>query len=257
MLPCQALLMYEQDMETRKKLIAGNWKMNGTLADAKALAGALGTPTAHVDVCICPPYLHLGAVLASKSSEIGLGAQDCSLKDSGAFTGDVSAAMLKDAGCAYVILGHSERRQYHGESDSLIAEKAKKAHEHGLVSIICVGETEGERSSGIQNAVVVSQLSAAIPSTANAQNLVIAYEPVWAIGTGKTATLDDIKDMHAVIRRFLKEKLDNSDSIRILYGGSVKAENAKEILAIDNVDGALVGGASLKADQFLAIVNAA
>jgi triosephosphate isomerase len=139
----------------------------------------------------------------------------------------------------------------------VVAEKAKKSHESGLITIICVGETEIERTSGIQNEVVVSQLANSVPITANAQNLVIAYEPVWAIGTGKTATLDDIKDMHAVIRHFLQEKLDNSDSIRILYGGSVKAENAKEILGVDNVDGALVGGASLKPDQFLAIIKAA
>ena len=240
-----------------KKLIAGNWKMNGTLSDAKALVGAIGSAPDTVDVCICPPYLHLTTVSAAKAANVGLGAQDCALKDNGAFTGDISAPMLKDAGCAYVILGHSERRQYHGESDSVVAAKAQKAHENGLVSIICVGETEAERVGGIQNAIVVSQLVASIPASANAQNLVIAYEPVWAIGTGKTATLDDIADMHAVIRKFLQEKLDNSAAIRILYGGSVKADNAKEILAVDNVDGALVGGASLKPDQFLAIINAA
>lgn len=256
MLQCQALMMYEGLMNTQKKLIAGNWKMNGNLADAKALAEALGSPT-QADVCVCPPYLHLGVVASAKSVAIALGAQDCSLKDNGAFTGEISAPMLKDAGCAYVILGHSERRQYHAESNAQVAEKAKKAHAADLVTIICVGETEAERVSGIQNKIVTTQLAESIPSTANAQNLVIAYEPVWAIGTGKTATLDDIKDMHAVIRGFLKEKLDNSDSIRILYGGSVKADNAKEILAAPNVDGALVGGASLKADQFLTIINAA
>ncbi len=244
-------------MMTRKKLIAGNWKMNGTLSDAKALAGAIIPPSDKVEICICPPYLHLTTVSAAKPDSVGLGAQDCSLKDNGAFTGDISTAMLKDVGCAYVILGHSERRQYHGETDTLVAAKAQKAHDTGLVTIICVGETEGERTAGIQNAVVVSQLAASIPNTANAQNLVVAYEPVWAIGTGKTATLDDIADMHAVIRKFLQEKLDNSAAIRILYGGSVKADNAKEILAVDNVDGALVGGASLKPDQFLAIINAA
>lgn len=243
-------------MSTQKKLIAGNWKMNGNLADAKVLAEALGSPS-NADVCICPPFLHLGVVAAAKAASIGLGAQDCAAKDNGAFTGDISAPMLKDAGCAYVILGHSERRAGHAESSAQVAEKAKKAHAAELITIICVGETEAERVSGVQNKIVTTQLAESIPATANAQNLVIAYEPVWAIGTGKTATLDDIKDMHAVIRGFLKEKLDNSSAIRILYGGSVKADNAKEILAVENVDGALVGGASLKADQFLTIVNAA
>lgn len=231
--------------------------MNGTLESAKALAGSIGTSKENVDICICPPFLHLTAVSAAKQGTVALGAQDCSLKDNGAFTGDIAASMLKDAGCTYVILGHSERRQYHAESDEVVALKAAKAHENGIITIICVGETEVERVSGVQNEIVVSQLANSIPTSANAQNLVIAYEPVWAIGTGKTATLDDIKDMHAVIRHFLQEKLDNSDSIRILYGGSVKADNAKEILGIDNVDGALVGGASLKPDQFLEIINAA
>ncbi len=243
-------------MNTQKKLIAGNWKMNGSLADAKALAEALETPST-ADVCICPPYVHLGVVAAAKSSGVALGAQDCALKDNGAFTGDISAAMLKDIGCSYVILGHSERRQYHAESDAQVAGKAGKAHAAGLIAIICVGETESERGAGLQNKIVTEQLAKSIPESANARNLVIAYEPVWAIGTGKTATLDDIKDMHSVIRKFLQEKLDNSSAIRILYGGSVKADNATEILAVQNVDGALVGGASLKADQFLAIIEAA
>jgi triosephosphate isomerase len=240
-----------------KKLIAGNWKMNGTQADAKALATAIGNGSDKADICICPPFVHLGMVANIKSAAVSLGAQDCSPKDNGAFTGDIAASMLKDIGCSHVILGHSERRQHHAESSSQVAAKALKAHENGIVTIICVGETESERVSGIQNTIVVEQLNESIPSTAKAENLVIAYEPVWAIGTGKTATLDDIKDMHAVIRKFLQEKLDNSSAIRILYGGSVKAENAKEILAVPNVDGALVGGASLKPDQFLAIINAA
>ena len=240
-----------------KKLIAGNWKMNGTQVDAKALAVAIGDGSGQADICICPPFVHLGLVAGVKSSAISLGAQDCSMKDNGAFTGDISAIMLKDMGCTHVILGHSERRQYHAESDLIVAEKAQKAHAQGIITIICVGETESERVSGIQNKIVTEQLAKSIPATANSQNLVIAYEPVWAIGTGKTATLDDIRDMHEVIRKFLQEKLDNSSAIRILYGGSVKADNAKEILAVANVDGALVGGASLKPDQFLAIVNAA
>jgi triosephosphate isomerase len=249
-------MMYEMQM-TIKKLIAGNWKMNGTLADAKALAIALGAPSDKVEVCVCPPYVHLGTVAVTLDPSVKLGGQDCAQTANGAFTGDISAPMLKDLGCSYVILGHSERRQYHGEADKTVAHKASKAHEQGIITIICVGETEAERNAGIHNEIVMKQLSESIPATANAQNLVIAYEPVWAIGTGKTATLDDIRDMHAVIRHFLQEKLDNSNSIRILYGGSVKADNAKEILAVKDVDGALVGGASLKADQFLAIINAA
>jgi triosephosphate isomerase (TIM) len=249
-------MMYERDMK-HKKLIAGNWKMNGTLAEAKALVLALGQGSDKADICVCPPFIHLGMVAAHKSSSISLGAQECSSRDNGAFTGDISAAMLRDIGCSHVILGHSERRQHHKESSSNVADKAKKAHENGIITIICVGETESERVSGSQNIIVVEQLKESIPNTSNAQNLVIAYEPVWAIGTGKTATLEDIKDMHMVIRNFLQEKLDNSSAIRILYGGSVKADNAQEILAVPNVDGALVGGASLKSDQFLAIINAA
>jgi len=256
MLPCQALLMYECFMNTEKKLIAGNWKMNGNLSEAKALVKALGTGSDKADICICPPYPYLSAVLEAKSLPIILGAQDCSSRDNGAFTGDVSASMLKDMGCSYVILGHSERRANHQESSAFIARKAEKVHEHHLVSIICVGETESDRVAGLQNEVVLTQLLESIPASSNKQNIVIAYEPVWAIGTGKTATLDDIRDMHLIIRKFLQEKLDNSSTIRILYGGSVKADNAKEILSVPNVGGALVGGASLKADQFLAIINA-
>lgn len=232
--------------------------MNGTVAEARALVQAIGDVKAlPADVCVCPPYVHLAVVADHKAESVALGAQDCAVTDNGAFTGDISATMLKDIGCRYVILGHSERRQYHAELDELIAQKAKKAHAQGIITIICVGETESERLNGVQNDVVTGQLAGAIPDTANAENLVIAYEPVWAIGTGKTATLEDIRDMHGVIRQFLQEKLDNPARIRILYGGSVKADNAKEILAVENVDGALVGGASLKPDQFLAIVKAA
>lgn len=254
--------MYEVRMNTKnlpKKLIAGNWKMNGTLAEAtalvRALAEAVPLSQPDVEVCVCPPFVHLGAVQAATSAAIGVGAQDCAATDNGAFTGDISAAMLQDVGCAYVILGHSERRHCHGETSAVVAEKAKKAHAREIISIICVGETGAEREAGIQNQVVVGQLAESIPDTAHAGNLVIAYEPVWAIGTGKTATLTDIEDMHAVIRKFLQEKLDNSSAIRILYGGSVKADNAKDILAVRHVDGALVGGASLKPDQFLKIIG--
>ena len=231
--------------------------MNGTLAEAEALAKALGQPLASVDMCICPPFPHLGVVAKAKDSAILLGAQDCSTRDNGAFTGDVSASMLKDMGCQYVILGHSERRQYQAETDKLVAEKAQKAHQQGIITIICVGETEAERSAGQQNQVVAEQLTGSIPSSATAENLVIAYEPVWAIGTGKIPTLAEITDMHNFIRAKLQEKLDNSSAIRILYGGSVKPDNASDIFAVPNVNGALVGGASLKPEQFLAIAKAA
>ncbi len=244
-------------MKHIKKLIAGNWKMNGTLSEAEALAKALGQPLASVDMCICPPFPHLVTVAKAKDSAIFLGSQDCSSRDNGAFTGDVSASMLKDIGCQYVILGHSERRQYQGETDKLVAEKAQKAHAQGIITIICVGETEAERIAGQQNQVVSDQLKGSIPPSATAENLVIAYEPVWAIGTGKIPTLDEIRDIHQLIRNQLQEKLDNSDSIRILYGGSVKPENAHDIFAVPHVNGALVGGASLKPEQFLAIAKAA
>jgi triosephosphate isomerase len=249
-----------------KKLIAGNWKMNGTLSSAgdlaRSLVGGLGKSSdlaEKLDFCVCPPFLHLEkvqGVLAAQGA-VALGAQDCALTVNGAYTGDISAEMLLDIGCRYVILGHSERRQYHGETDEMVAAKAAKAHEKGLVAIICVGETEKERESSLAEEVVGGQIRKSLPASANAENTVIAYEPVWAIGTGKTPTAEDVKAMHAFIRGILKEKLDNPDAIRILYGGSVKPENAGVLLNIDNVDGALIGGASLKAEQFLAIAAAA
>ena len=239
-----------------KKLIAGNWKMNGNMAEAVSLASSIN-PVEGVDICLCPPFLHLQKVLENLQSGVALGAQDCSRFKNGAYTADVSATMLSDIGVKYVILGHSERRQYFGAKDAIIAEQAARAHEENLITIICVGETEAERTSGQAENVVKTQLFGSLPATATAQNIVIAYEPVWAIGTGKTATPDDVKAMHAFIRGCLQEKLDNPASIRILYGGSVKPDNARELLHIDNVDGALVGGASLKTDQFMAIINAA
>lgn len=243
------------------KFIAGNWKMNGSFVESKALVEALCDPilSEGVDVCLCPPFVYLATVSQmDKPANFSIGGQDCSYHGGfGAFTGEICAPMLKDVGCDYVILGHSERRQNHCESNAAVARKAEYAHGSGLVTIICVGETLDEREAGLQNSVVILQLMESIPSTASGSNLIIAYEPVWAIGTGKSATISDVEDMHGVIRRFVKEKLDNPDSIRILYGGSVKPENAADILSIENVDGALVGGASLKADQFLAIIAAA
>lgn len=246
-----------------KKLIAGNWKMNGQSAAAVALAedlkkGLAAEPSLMqaCDFAVAPPFVHLSmvnAVLAG--SAIRLSAQDCALTQEGAYTGDISVGMLRDIGCDYVILGHSERRQYHGETDGQVAAKATLCYEKGAIAIICVGETEVQRAEGRHEQVVGDQLSKAIPAHATAQNTVIAYEPVWAIGTGKTATPDDVKAMHSFIRKRLQEQLADGGDMRILYGGSVKPDNAEALMATENVDGALVGGASLKADQFLAIAK--
>ena len=246
-------------MAARRKLIAGNWKMNGLKADGLALASDLagrlkGAGAVPFDMLVCPPFPLLFPVgEAIKDSPLALGAQDCHAKKSGAHTGDVSPVMLVDAGCGFVILGHSERRADHGESDAQIAAKAAAAHAEGLVAIVCVGETEAQRDAGQANAVVSTQLAGSIPQGATAANTVIAYEPVWAIGTGKTATPADVRDMHAHIRAELAGKIADPDAVRILYGGSVKPDNAAELMAVENVDGALVGGASLKANDFWAI----
>jgi triosephosphate isomerase len=249
-------------MTANRKLIAGNWKMNGLKADgldlASDLAGRLkGAGPVAFDMLVCPPFPLLFPVgEAIADSPLALGGQDCAPKTSGAHTGDVAPTMLKDAGCRFVILGHSERRADHGESDAVVNAKAVAAHKEGLVAIICVGETEAQRDAGQANAVVSGQLAGSIPAGANAENTVIAYEPVWAIGTGKTATPDDVKAMHAHIRAELDGKIAEAAKVRILYGGSVKPNNAAELMAVENVDGALVGGASLKADDFWAIATA-
>lgn len=245
-----------------KKLIAGNWKMNGDLGSALTLtreivAGVEADPrlTATCDFLICPPFVHLARVRANlgqktiESGSIMLGAQDCSEKDNGAFTGDVSASMLADCGCGAVILGHSERRQGRGETDDLVKAKAEKAHKGGLIAVICVGETETEREQGTHFVIVETQLKSSLPAGANFDNTVIAYEPVWAIGTGKNASPEDIKTMH----HFIRQKIGN---LRILYGGSVKPDNAAGLFSTENVDGALIGGASLKAEQYLGIAKA-
>lgn len=246
-------------MAARRKLIAGNWKMNGLKADGLALASDLagrlrGAGEVAFDLLVCPPFPLLFPVgEAISDSALALGGQDCAPRDSGAHTGDVSPQMLLDAGCRYVILGHSERRADHGESDAQVAAKAAAAHARGLVAIICVGETEAQRDAGQADAVVASQLAGSIPAGATAANTVIAYEPVWAIGTGKTASTDDVRAMHGHIRTTLSGRIADHDGARILYGGSVKPNNAAELMAVDNVDGALVGGASLKADDFWSI----
>lgn len=249
--------------KTFKKLIAGNWKMNGTSDAANALAKALAVGiygeaslSDKVEFVIAPPFVHLAQVKEFLPEGVGLSAQDCAVTQDGAYTGDISVNMLADIGCGYVILGHSERRQYHAESDGQIAAKATLCYEKQLTAIICVGETEVQRAEGRHEKVVGDQLAKAIPANATAANTVVAYEPVWAIGTGKTATPDDVKSMHKFIRDRLKEQLAEGANMRILYGGSVKPDNAEALMSTENVDGALVGGASLKADQFLAIARA-
>ncbi|MDE2337151.1 MAG: triose-phosphate isomerase [Alphaproteobacteria bacterium] len=237
------------------KLIVGNWKMNGLLADSRDLAeklaaGMKGDPSNDFHMVVCPPATMIAPVAAVlKGSAIRWGGQDCHAEASGAFTGDIAAPMLKDLGCDFVILGHSERRQYHEETSAQVAAKAKQAYAAGLAVIICVGELDAQRSAGEQESVVARQLAESIPAEALPLNTVIAYEPVWAIGTGKTASAEDIRQMHAFIR-------GKVGRMQILYGGSVKAENAREILHTENVDGVLVGGASLKAEAFMAIAAA-
>lgn len=241
-----------------KHLIAGNWKMNGSPASAEALATALASRAdqAVADIAVCPPAPLLPAVFASvRGSRVAVGGQDCHANDKGAHTGDVSPVLLKMLGCAYVIVGHSERRADHGESDADVKAKAIGAHRAGLIPIICVGETEEERGGGKTAEVISRQVAGSVPADARAGNTVIAYEPVWAIGTGKTATLEDIAAVHLQIRDLFATRQGGAEGLRILYGGSVKAANAKDILATAHVGGALVGGASLDADEFWKIIE--
>ncbi len=225
--------------------------MNGTRANAAALSSAI-KPVPNADIVLCAPFVHLSAVTGT----CAVGAQDVSQRRDGAFTGDISAEMLVDMGCKYVIVGHSERREYHGESDALIADKAARAIEAGLVPIICVGETRAQREGGQTASVIAAQVAAAIPATATGVNCVVAYEPVWAIGTGLVATTAQIAEVHAQIRGLLENRLAEGPQLRIIYGGSVKPDNAAEILGLEDVDGALVGGASLKAESFVEIIKA-
>lgn len=243
-------------------LIAGNWKMNGlraSLDELTALADMLTTGDApRAIVVVCPPATILAAVARQgATSGILAGGQDCHAAASGAHTGDISAPMLADAGAQFVIVGHSERRADHGETDAMVCAKAEAAMGAGLKPIICVGETEAERDAGRAEAVVAEQLAGSIPDAASQHEVIIAYEPVWAIGTGRTPSNDDIAQMHAAIRKVLTTRFgDSGASIRILYGGSLKPQNAREILAIDNVNGGLVGGASLLASDFATIISA-
>ena len=239
----------------RRPLVAGNWKMNGLEASAGELnaiiAGARGLPNA--DFVICPPATLVARFAAlAQGSRVGIGGQDCHAEPAGAYTGDIAAEMLKDAGAVAVIVGHSERRRYHGETDAMVRAKALAARRAGLLAMICVGETRAERDAGKTHTIVGAQLDGSLPD--GFVDFVVAYEPVWAIGTGVTPTKDDVADVHRFVRERLRARYgDAGQGVRILYGGSVKPANAKALLGIDNVDGALIGGASLKADEFLAI----
>lgn len=250
-------------------LIAGNWKMNTTLPEGRTLAENIasgiseaGSAFDSVDFAVCPPFVHLQAVGAAlENSPVALGAQDVHAEEEGAYTSDISAPMLTSVGCTHVIIGHSERRQYYEESDTDVNRKAKKAYEHGLVPIICVGETLDQRKAGDAASVVQAQLQGALDGVAvdDGDDLVVAYEPVWAIGTGESATPTQAQDMHAVIREDLSDRYGSSvgGAVPLLYGGSMKPHNAADLLSEPDVDGGLIGSASLEAESFLGIAERA
>ena len=245
----------------KKKLIAGNWKMNGSLAANETLVNGLlagmASPSCLVALCVPSVYLTQMQILLNGSS-IDLGAQDVSQHEAGAYTGEISAAMLNEFGVRYVLVGHSERRQYHFETDVLVAAKAQRALACGMTPIVCVGETLAEREAGKTEEVVKRQLAAVIHANGHCiSEIVVAYEPVWAIGTGKTATVEQAQQVHAVLRAQLKAATPHADRIHILYGGSMNAANAAQLLAQPDIDGGLVGGASLKAADFLSIIASA
>jgi triosephosphate isomerase (TIM) len=244
----------------RRKLVVGNWKMNGSRSSNAELLSALAAKAPFLcDVAVCAPSPYLADVaLSLQSGGIFWGAQDCSSHEAGAYTGEVSAAMLAEFACRYVIVGHSERRALHGESDQLVADKAKIALAHNLTPIVCVGETLQEREAGQTEAVVKRQLSAVIHTLGHCiSQVVVAYEPVWAIGTGKTASPEQAQAVHALLRQQLAAATQKASQMLLLYGGSVKADNAATLFAQTDIDGGLIGGASLKATDFLAIVHAA
>jgi triosephosphate isomerase len=242
-----------------RPLIAGNWKMNGlrsSMAEFEAMLAGASKVAAKADLLVCPPATLIAAFAAKLASSKGLmiGGQDCHPKPSGAHTGDISAEMLADAGARAVIVGHSERRADHGENDSLVRQKAEAAWRAGLTAIVCIGETQGHRDAGQTLDVCEGQLQGSLPEGARADNLVVAYEPVWAIGTGLTPTARDVEQIHQFIRQTLSARFSQEGvGMRILYGGSVKPSNARELMGVANVNGALIGGASLKATDFLAI----
>jgi triosephosphate isomerase (TIM) len=247
---------------TAQQLIAGNWKMNGLLAarsEVSALVRALKERRQLPEILVCPPTTLLRALVeVVESGPVKLGGQACHADESGAHTGDISAEMLKDAGASYVIAGHSERRTDHQESSALVAAQARAGWRAGLGVIVCIGESEAQRTAGQMEQVLAAQIEGSVPAEATPANTAVAYEPIWAIGTGKTASLDDIAIAHAFIRARLEQRLGAAGgAIRLLYGGSVKPANAKEILSTKGVDGVLVGGASLKASDFVAIIDGA
>ena len=246
-----------------QKIIIGNWKMYGDPAMAAALTQSIvektsGTPPS-VEVVLCPPAIFLPIVASHLGdSPIKLGGQDCHIQTDGAFTGDISAGMLRQSGCTYVLVGHSERRKYHDEQDRDVRNKAARAIKTGLIPVICIGETEDERKAGKAKDIVADQIRECIPEEAITNDFILAYEPVWAIGSGKTATIEEIRDIHDHIIAVTSRRTGiDSSNIKLLYGGSVKADNARELLALDSVSGVLVGGASLKAEEFCKIVAAA
>jgi triosephosphate isomerase (TIM) len=244
-----------------RPLIAGNWKMNGlksSQAEFEAMLAGASEVAAKADLLVCPPATLIAAFAeqARGSKTLALGAQDCHPKASGAHTGDISAEMLADAGATAIIVGHSERRADHGETDVLVRQKAEAVWRAGLTAIVCIGETQHQRDSGQTLDICRGQLNLSLPDAARSDNLVVAYEPVWAIGTGLTPTVGDVEQIHRFIREFLMARFSSEGArIRILYGGSVKPTNARELMAVANVNGALVGGASLKAADFLAIAS--
>jgi triosephosphate isomerase len=244
----------------RRKLVVGNWKMHGShTANAELLAGISAARPFGCDVAVCVPYPYLSeTAVALAATDIRWGAQDCSAHEQGAYTGEVAVPMLAEFGCRYVIVGHSERRAYHGESDQLVADKAKAALARGLTPIVCVGETLAQREAGETDAVVKRQLSAVIHTLGHcAGEMVVAYEPVWAIGTGKVATPEQAQAVHAVLRAQLRAAAANADAMTLLYGGSVKPDNAAVLFAQADIDGGLIGGAALKAADFVAVCRAA
>jgi len=244
----------------RRRLAAGNWKMNGTRANLEELRSLVQAhPSPGCDVLICPPATLLErAARLCEGTAISCGGQDCHTEPKGAHTGDISAEMLVDAGAEYVILGHSERRADHGETDDMVAAKVQAAWRAGLVAIVCVGESEAQRDAGDTLKVVGAQLAGSLPEGADGDNVVVAYEPIWAIGTGRVPTLGEISEVHDFIRAELADRFgpETADTIRLLYGGSMNPGNAAEIISVANVDGGLVGGASLKAADFGAIIDA-
>jgi triosephosphate isomerase (TIM) len=244
-----------------RPIVAGNWKMNGTTAmlrEPRLLAEMLRDVKLKCDVLVCPPATLARRVkMVMRRSRIKIGGQDCHAQMSGAHTGDISAEMLKDAGCTHVIVGHSERRMHHGETDDLVAQKAAAALKAGLTAIICIGETLEQRKAGHTLDVISAHVKGSVPKGASSSNMILAYEPVWAIGTGLTPTATEVAEVHAHIRAMLVESLgDDGANVRILYGGSVKASNAAELMGTEHVNGALVGGASLKAADFIGIIKA-